>query len=208
MFGVTDSGSYLESATNLEAQGYLDTGFVRFDTVEPKQFRYISARLKGQGTASISTVDRNEVETGVVTIDETSTQDYDMGRTVPEEYLGLKFTLNQASATVGPTLTSWQLKALPATNRSRLIQVPVLLFEQMRDSKGTALPTIDVHAVLQALEQLENAAQPILFAELNKKPNRTELVVIDQIQYQQTAPPANLAQGNGGVLVLTLRTVL
>ena len=78
----------------------------------------------------------------------------------------------------------------------------------MRDSKGAALPVTDIHDVLSQLEALEDAATPILFAELGHNPQRNWLVVIDEVRFQQTAPPAGRARGEGGVLYLTLRTVL
>lgn len=81
-----------------------------------------------------------------------------------------------------------------------------MLFEKMRNSKGSPVPKTDVHATLSALEALENAAAPVLFYDLAHPTPRTELVVIDGIEFQQTSPPAN-ARGEGGIAVLTLRTV-
>jgi hypothetical protein len=203
----SDSGSYLESDTNLVASGYVRTGQIRFNTVEPKRFEYITARVTDGGTVGIETIDDTGAATSVVTIDAgSSSPDYPLDRPISETSLALRFTLNQATATTGPTLTSWQIKAQPAIVRQRIIRVPVLLFESMRDAKGTALPPVDVHGVLNDLEALENNSSPILFAELCHSPSRTELVVIDKIEFQQTTPPVH-CQGDGGVLYLTLRTV-
>lgn len=208
VFGVSASGSYLESATDLVTSGTLTTGFIRFNTLEPKQFRYVSVRMAdADGSVAVETVDRTDTAVPVVTVTDHNSTDYDLGRTSAEEYLGLRFTLTQDSATVGPTLNSWQVKALPALTRSRVINVPILLFEKMRDSKGAMLPVTDVHAVLDVLEQYENAASPILFAELRHNPNRSELVVIDEVRFQRVGvPPAN-CEGDGGIAYLTLRTV-
>ena len=82
----------------------------------------------------------------------------------------------------------------------------MLLFESIRDAKGAAVPPVDVHAILASLEDLENDAAPVAFAELCHNPARTELVVIDKIEFQQTAPPAR-CEGDGGILYLTLRTI-
>lgn len=208
VFGVSGSGSYLEHATDLVTEGTMTTGFIRFNTLEPKQYRYVSVRMAdADGSVSVETVDRNESATSVVTVTEYDPQDYDLGRTTAEEFLGLRFTLTRESATVGPTLNSWQVKALPAVIRSRVINVPILLFEKMRDTKGAALPVVDVHAVLGVLEQYEDRATPILFTELRHNPNRSELVVIDEVRFQRVSnPPAN-AEGDGGIAYLTLRTV-
>jgi hypothetical protein len=205
VFGVSGSGSYLESATDLVTEGTLRTGFIRFNTIEPKQFRYISVRMAdADGSVSVETYDRNGSTTSVVTVTEYDPMDYDLGRLTSEEYLALRFTLTRESATVGPTLNSWQVKALPAITRSRLINVPVLLFEQMRDTKGTQLPATNVPARLSELEDLENSAQPILFTNLCH--NAADLVVIDEIRFQQVSPPGNCS-GEGGIVYLTLRTV-
>lgn len=76
----------------------------------------------------------------------------------------------------------------------------------MRDSKGTALPPVNTHAVLGVIEQMEDDAQPILFTELCHKPNRTELVVIEEVRFIETTAPAG-CKGEGGIVYLTLRTV-
>lgn len=204
--GVSGSGSYLESDTDLVTQGWVRTGFIRYNTVEPKRFELVKTKILGSGVISVEVVDENETATSVASLDASLGEDYQLYRNGPEVALALKFTLNQASATTGPTLASWQVKAQPAIVRQRIIKVPVLLFESMRDSKGKALPPMDVHEVLASLEQLENNATPILFAEICHNPSRTELVVIDEIEFQQSAPPAK-CEGDGGILYMTLRTV-
>jgi hypothetical protein len=207
VFGVSGSGSYLESATDLVTSGTLRTGYIRFNTIEPKQFRYVTVRMaNANGTVGVETYDRNGSAVSVVTVTEYDNSDYDLGRTTSEEYIALRFTLNRESATVGPTLNSWQVKALPAITRSRLINVPILLFEKMRDSKGAQVPPTDVHAVLSAIEQYEDRAQPVLFTNLNVNPNRSELVVVDEVRYQKVTPPSG-QDGDGGIVYLTLRTV-
>ncbi len=206
VIGVSGQGSYLESDTDLVTSGWLRTGQIRFNTVEPKRFEYVTARIKGAGTVGVETVDSDDVETSVVTLSADLTSDYQLLRSEGETQLGFKFTLTQATATTGPTLSSWQIKAQPAITRQRVLMVPVMLFESMRDGKGTAVPPVDVHGVLARLEAFENDSTPILFAELCHNPTRTELVVIDKIEFQQSAPPAR-CEGDGGILYLTLRTV-
>lgn len=209
VFGVSNSGSYLESASVLVATGYFRTGYVRFNTVEPKQFRYITCRVGGtSGSVGVESYDANATITPIASFSGTNTDDFDLGRVASEEYLAIKFTLNRSGvdSTLGPILQSWQIKALPATRRSRLIEVPFLLFEEMRDSKGAAVPPTNVQDTLGRLEELESTAAPILFSELCESPVRTELVIVEQVRYQQVSPPAR-CKGNGGIVYLTLRTV-
>lgn len=82
--------------------------------------------------------------------------------------------------------------------------MPVLLYEQMRDSKGTLLPPLDVYSQLNRLEALETEASPVLFQQMCH--GRAELVVIESVEFQQMTPPAN-CKGEGGIAYLTLRTV-
>lgn len=208
VFGVSAAGSYIEHATDLVASGYMRTGFIRFNTLEPKQYRYVSMRqVDLNGSISVETYDRTGTTVAITTIDGYDTSDYDLGRTEADEYLGLKFTLTRdGSPSLGPTMQSWQIKALPAITRSRTINVPILVFEEMRDGKGQAVPPTDPFVILGVLEDYENAATPILFTELCHNPNRTELVVVDEIRFQKTSPPTN-CKGDGGIVYLTLRTV-
>src|ERR1044072_888521 len=112
--------------------------------------------MAGLGTVGVETVEEDGTTTSVVTTDVGNAgEDYSLTRSEGETALGLRFTLNQATTTTGPTLLSWQLKAQPAVRRQRIIRVPILLFENMRATKGTALPPVDVHDVLAQLEDLE-----------------------------------------------------
>lgn len=209
VFGVSASGSYIEHATDLVASGYLRTGYVRFNTLEPKQFRYVTVRqVDTYGSVGVETYDRAGSAVAVATVDGYDVSDYDLARTAADEFLGLVFTLTRddVDATKGPTMQSWQIKALPAITRSRVIQVPILLFEEMRDGKGQSVPPSNPFEILGVLEEYENATTPILFTELCHNPNRTELVVVDEIRFQKTAPPVN-CKGDGGIVYLTLRTV-
>lgn len=208
VFGVSGAGSYIEHATDLVTSGYMRTGYIRYNTLEPKQFRYVTMRqADANGTVTIETYDRNGATASVTAIDGYDTADYDLNRSAADEFLAIKFTLTRdANPALGPTMQSWQVKALPAIIRSRVIQLPILLFEEMRDSKGQAVPPTDVFAIMGILEDYENAATPILFTELCHNPNRTELVVVDEIRFQKTAPPAS-CKGDGGIAYVTLRTV-
>lgn len=110
VFGVSNSGSYLEHATDLVANGYVRTGYIRFNTVEPKQFRYISVRVADSlGSVGIESHDRNGATASIATISGYDASDYDLGRSSADEYLAVKLTLNRHAidATKSPTLQSW-----------------------------------------------------------------------------------------------------
>jgi hypothetical protein len=59
---------------------------------------------------------------------------------------------------------------------------------------------------MNALEQLEEAADVVSWQDLTRDPFENRLVVIDDITFVQTEPPKS-ASGWGGVVEVTLRTV-
>ncbi len=206
VFAVGTSGSYLESADELVNSGWLRTGFIRFNTIEMKRFQYVSVRGNGAGGIAVETYDADGDFNGIVTLDGLRADDFSLGRAASDEYLALRITLSRSATTAGPWLRSWQVKALPQNTRSRIIRVPVLLFENMRDHKGSAFPPVDVYETLTALENLEDTSRPTLFTELVNSP-RSELVVVEQVSFQETTSPGPNAKGYGGILYLTLRTI-
>ncbi len=126
-----DGAIYIESATELIAEGYLQTGYIRYNTLESKIFKLIQARIdtvNGAFDISSITEDGTEIDIG----------SFAQGETVPEininypigahQYLGFKFTMNRSSSNsaLGPLFTGYQIKALPAIPRQRLIQYEIL----------------------------------------------------------------------------------
>lgn len=90
------------------ASGYVETGYIRFSTVEPKRFEFVGVRMKGQGTIAVETIDRDGAAASIVSLDlGASGSDYSLNRSTSETILALRFTLTQASTTSGPTLNSW-----------------------------------------------------------------------------------------------------
>ena len=183
VIGVNGNGSYLEHATDLEASGWFRTGYIRFNTVEKKFFKYVSTRTAAQsGSLTIETVNSQGAALTLITIAANSelSGDIDLGRGNPEESLALRFTLARSStdATLGAVMNSWQIKALPAAKRIRQIRVPVMLYPEMRDAKGARVAPVEVYNILQDLETLENNSDTVTFSMLCHKPTRTEQVTI------------------------------
>lgn len=209
LFGVDGQGSYVEHTTNLEPTGWLQTGNIRFHTIENKLFKYLRMRslaiTGGSLAATVNTPDGNS--TPVVSyssgIPEESALPTNVG---PQEYVSLTFTFTSAT-TVGPTFTGYQVKALPAQKRQRLYVIPMLCFDFEVDKNGMRSGA-QGSAVkrLSALEALEEAADLVLLQDLNQNPTSARLVVIDDITFEQKAPPGKFS-GWGGVITLTLRAV-
>ncbi|NBP70830.1 MAG: hypothetical protein EBU52_19080, partial [Cytophagia bacterium] len=116
---ATEDGSvYIESDTRLVSSGYLQTGFVRYNTLEGKIFKLLTPRIDTtNGGLDIASVAYDYTEYPIGSFSQQSTVSeigipYPQG---PQEYLGFKFTLTRDTNddTLGPLFTGYQLKSLP-----------------------------------------------------------------------------------------------
>jgi hypothetical protein len=130
---------------------------------------------------------------------------------VAEEWIDFTFTLQSSSypsagGTTGPTLNSWQVKGYPGTVMQRLLTVPLLLFDHMKDKFGQRVGQQgNAWAVMQQFEALATSGQVCLFQDLNTGEN--QLVIIADYELEMLAPPSPNEEGIGGYLTLSLRTI-
>ncbi|NDC49609.1 MAG: hypothetical protein EBZ61_11135, partial [Micrococcales bacterium] len=125
---------YSESASTLITNGYLQTGYIRYNTLEPKNFK----RLLGRGdftygSMTLETVDKDGTEYDVVSYD-VSVPPVEVTTSQPagaQEYLAYKFILYRDGTdnTKGPTFKGYQAKATIATPRQRVIKFPVFCYD-------------------------------------------------------------------------------
>ena len=106
----------------------------------------------------------------------------------------------------GPVFKGYQVKALIATKRQRVIQFPVYCYDMETDKnnvtigyEGRALDRI------MALESLEESGDVASWQDLTTKETRE--VQIDSIQFTRMTPPEKRFNGFGGVIMITLHTV-
>lgn len=219
VFTVKSAGTYIESASALEPSGYMTTGNIRFHILEPKLFKLLRVwtKLLSDGGITISTLNHAGVETPLVTFTAGHANDpldevafpSSYG---PQEYVALKIGLVRSTldTSKGPTVTGYQIKALPAQKRQRLYQIPLLCFDKETDRNGnTTGYEGSALARLRALEELEETGDVFRFDDLTRDPDFPRLVVIDGLQFVQTTPPKGSVRGEGwgGIIVATLRTV-
>jgi hypothetical protein len=100
-------------------------------------------------------------------------------------------------------LQEWQLRALPAPLRSRTITLPLMCFDEERDSNGLTR-TSEAWARLQALETLEQSGGACLFQDFSTGEER--ICIVRAVQFEQSTPPS-FDRGFGGVVTLQLQTV-
>jgi hypothetical protein len=211
-FEVTNGAIYLESASALVTSGYLQTGAIRYGTLEPKNFKFVRARGDYSfGAMDIQTVEENGNINNVISYN-ASVGTPEAATTNPEasqEFLSYRFTLSRSASDTskGPVFKGFQAKALPATKRQRLIQFPVWCFDVEKDRynvttgyEGRAWERIQILEAIEAEGDIVNV-QDFTTGE------RVQ-AIIEQIQFSRKTPPSGNFSGFGGLLTVTVRTVL
>ena len=194
---------------NLTASGTLQTGFHRFGTLEPKQFQTVKVRLGGvAGTVTVSKVLSDGSTVSLITLDvgQSTGEEITLGMLAPAEMMGLAFTLTRSAgdATMGPTLLGYQLRALPAPKRQRLIRFPLMLMDVERRGvtrasgyEGGAWDR------LSALEDMEQSGGVFQFQDF--RTGEAGTCYIESIEHAGATPPGKDSNGFGGVVNLTIR---
>lgn len=214
VIGQVGQGAYLESATTLEPTGYFTTGRIRYNTLEPKIFKFMTVRMPQTffGTLAASVFDPTGTQTSVYSVSEGSGQTItDIGLAAPANavewiQVRLDFTRSGTNSALGPEVNGWQLKAVPGAIRQRIFVVPVLCFDREMDHNGQ----MDGYEgrTLDRLELFEQAAQggnSLTFQDLNLQ--RSWTVIVDDYEFKQMANPGNNANGYGGYLTVQVRTI-
>ena len=203
---------YLEHATNLVSSGYIQTGAIRYGTLEPKNFKLIRGRgVFSSGGMDIQTIQDTGDIYNVITYDVNAgnPEAATIQPEGPQEFVSYKFTLSRSASdnTLGPTFKGYQIKALPATKRQRLIQFPVWCFDVESDRynviagyEGRAWERI------QLLEETEAAGDIVNIQDFTTGERVQGL--IENITFSRKTPPSDRYSGFGGLLTITIRTVL
>lgn len=211
-FETTNGAIYLESATVLRPTGYVTTGAIRYGTLEPKHYKFIRGRgIFTYGSMDISLYSENNSPYNVITYN-SSVGNPEAATTEPEasqEYISYKFTLvrDTTDTTQGPVFKGYQVKALPATARQRIIQFPVWCYDVETDRfqvktgyEGRAWERT------QILEDLEKLGDIINVQDFTTGERVQGL--IERINFTRKTPPSGKFDGYGGLLLITIRTVL
>ena len=201
----------IESASELATSGYIQTGNIRYGTLEPKNYK----RLLGRGdftygSMTLETVDKNGLEYDHISYD-SSVSPIEIGTLSPataQEYVAYKFIMYRdgTDSTKGPMFKGYQSKATIATPRQRVIQFPIYNYDVETDRynasvgyQGRAL------ARLQALEAIEELGDVITWQDLTTGESRQ--AIIEQISFTRMTPPDKRFDGFGGIIQIAIRTV-
>jgi hypothetical protein len=205
-FMVGASGVWLEHATNLATSGVIKSGWVRWGTAEKKQPVSLAVRCQGGGRVGFAVYDQELNTTQIDAIPLNGSTEFQLSAGLqPSDHFEIQLTLERSSSdvTVGPTVEEWQCRALPAPLRSRTITVPLLCYEEERDSNGVTRVS-NPYERINYLERIEQNGGAVLFQDFASGEER--VCTIRAIQFEQTSPPS-FASGFGGIVTIQLQTI-
>jgi hypothetical protein len=210
IFAVDTDFNYVESDTTLVETGYLRTGFIRYATIESKYFKFLKVRGDlGSGTIDVSTITNNEITTFLYNVAaESSNKDLGIARPFgAQEYLAFKFTLNRDSVDVtkGALMSGYQVKALPAIEKQRLIQFPLYCYDVEMDKYNNIVGSEDDRAFdrISELEEIEKTGNIVTIQDF--RTDETYSALIEEIRFSSATPPSERFNGFGGKLLLLVR---
>ena len=201
----------IESESTLREDGYITTGYIRYGTLEPKNFK----RLLGRGdftygSLTLETVDKDNTEYDHITYT-ASVPPVEVTTSQPEtaqEYVAFKFLFarDTTDTTKGPVFKGYQSKATIATPRQQVMRFPLYCFDVETDKynvqtgyEGRAF------ARIQALENIEEDGDVVTMQDFTTGEQRQ--VVIEQLAFTRATPPDRGFSGFGGIIEITIRTV-
>lgn len=211
-YRATNGHVYRENLGTLRATGYVTTGAIRYGTLEPKNFKFLRARGDyTNGGMDMYAIDPSGNTYSVISYN-SSVGTPEAATTNPEgpqEYLSYKFTLSRSESnnSLGPVFKGYQAKALPATERQRVIQFPVWCYDVETDRynvktgyEGRAWERI------QAIESIEKLGDIVNVQDFTT--GERVQAIIERVNFNRKTPPSGKFDGFGGLLTITVRTVL
>jgi hypothetical protein len=202
---------YIQSASTLLAQGSLRTGYVRYNTLELKIYKLLQARIDTtNGGIGIDSIDYEDNFFRIGTFAQQAIVP-EININYPQasqEYLGFQFTLtrSETDVTKGPLFTGYQIKALPAIPRQRLIQYPLSCFDHESDHFGVEIGYEgSAYFRMSQLENVENIGDTIRVEDF--RTGESYIGLIEEMSFINATPSDKRFSGYGGLLLVTIRTV-
>lgn len=199
----------VEHTTNYRSSGWLQTGKIRYGTVEPKFFKYLQTRgLVATGDSiAVQTVDYAGNEYDIITLDGVSMGE-NVGLSQPvggQEFISIKYTLNNGSPiTDYPVLQSYQLKSIPGVPRQRMYQFPLSCYDVEMDKYNSQFGYVGrAYEVVERLEELESLGDFVSIQDFRN--NESFQGVIEEVRFTNESSPDKDNNGFGGLLLVTVR---
>jgi hypothetical protein len=210
-FAVPGDGVWIESSAVKVESGYLQTGFIRYNTLENKLFKLLNPRVDTtDGAISIKSIDYEDTEYNIGGFAQGATTS-EIGIPYPaqaQEYLAFKFTISRSStdATKGPLFTGYQLKSLPAVPRQRIIQYPLFCYDHESDNLGVEVGYEgSAYDRLSQLEAIENVGDTIRVEDF--RTGESYIGLIEELDFINRTPSDRRFSGYGGLLIATIRLI-
>jgi len=210
ILGVAGVGFFEETGA-LEVSGALNIPPIAFSTTENKS--WLSAIISGSAstTSSIAMTAIGPNATLPVYVGSLAQT---AGKTSlslavaaprPIPILTITLTLNRGTAvTDTPILTFYSVSAVPAPAKTRLVQVPLLCYDNETDRNGNKLGTPGSSwARLSQLEALEDSGQIFYWQDFTT--GEARLAMVEKITMNRITPPSRDSTGAGGVIELVVR---
>ena len=209
---INETGTInIESSGAKMPDGYIQTGYIRYNTLEPKNFKRLLGRGEfDYGSMTLETVTADGTEYDLISYS-SAVPPVEITTNSPtgsQEYLGYKFILYRDGTdnTKGPTFKGYQAKATIATPRQRALRFPVYCFDVETD-KYNVMVGYEGRAFdrLAQLETIEQNGDVVTFQDLTTGESRQ--CVVEQINFVRATPPDRGFSGYGGIIEITIRTV-
>jgi hypothetical protein len=202
---------YAESTGSKVTSGYLQTGFIRYNTLENKLFKLLNPRIDTtNGAITIKSIDYADTEYNIGGFAQGAATS-ELGVPYPnsaQEYLAFKFTMSRSStdATKGPLFTGYQLKSLPAVPRQRIIQYPLFCYDHESDNLGVEVGYEgSAYDRLSQLEAIENVGDTIRVEDF--RTGESYIGLIEELDFINRTPSDRRFSGYGGLLIATIRLI-
>ena len=216
-FAVTGSnGGVFKQQDTFVPSGWIETGRIRLGTIEKKAWRDVRV-LSKPGFAGSAVAYASSTETGnpstwtqIITGSGSATDMSGKLNTAapsPAPNLYLAFNLlRDSSSGATAKMIGYQLRAVPAPSRTRLLSVPLMVFDFVTDRKGLKIGrTGFAFETLEKLQQLEDDSAVVQWRDFTTGEAAT--VYVERISFTRITPPTNSFSGVGGVATALLRIV-
>lgn len=216
---------YVPDMTRKQATGVVYTSKIRYNTLEPKHFKFVYMRHPDILDGGIDIYGLNPSLTTPSNIALGVTGSSALGAAQPftigiignaQEWFQFKFEIHAGTndPNYSPIMYGYQLRALPGVSRQILVEVPFLCMDQETDREGVK-HGYDGYAFqrVQALEAVTASGNVVLLQDLNY--NISNLVVVDSYTFEQQSPELAKtssagkqdSNAHGGYIILQCRVI-
>lgn len=217
LFFTVDGEGLFKEDSSFVSEGWLETGRIRFATLEKKAWRDLrligSAGMSGSVEAYVNSTGSTAPSywSKVITVSGAFSDEAGSLNAVSElptanAYVAFRLVRDASTPLESPMLGGYQLRALPAPRRSRLIQVPLMVFDFTLDRNGLKFgwkgAAWDMVANLEAAEASKGTV-----SWRDYTTGETAEGYVEQVRFTRTTPPTRNQSGMGGICTVTLRLV-